>query len=221
MTISPLKVDQGLSLYHLHSTSICPTIAFPPSLRRAMTIACVTCHFDTHWRSFADSEACDFSAKIEQFKACQLPMLANGVPYHGFLCSMFFYAAFLAQPQFLDNDLYVLTECTQQLVLAAEGADPRTQLWLEKELNYKYTRNITVQFTKHTHKALQLDLQRALTAIEAHVCLLNFTLPFLKTENTHVVPRNSGRLAFLDWKGQGVVYSWSMCTEPRALDLQC
>jgi hypothetical protein len=137
-------------------------------------------YFDSHWRSFAKSGDRDFLTEIERFKACQ-PLYVNGVSYHLFLCSMFFYAFFRTDRTGLQavnrDSCYMLTECANQLVPAAECPGPHTQRWLEKGLDYGPPWWSTVQFTEHTHKILQHDLQRASTAIRANVCLLNFTLP--------------------------------------------
>ncbi|KAJ2935674.1 hypothetical protein H1R20_g1420, partial [Candolleomyces eurysporus] len=87
--------------------------------------------FDAHWKSFADSDACNFTNGIEQLKTCQ-PLFVNRLQYHAFLCSMFFYTIFSKKPQSLNDNSYLLTECTNQLALAAECPDPHIRLWLRK-----------------------------------------------------------------------------------------
>jgi hypothetical protein len=130
-------------------------------------------YFNRHWRSFAESDDCDFCTEIEHFKACQ-PLLVDRVSYHSFLCSMFFYNLNLNIFQLLNKDLCMLTECANQLVLAADCADIRTRCWLEEVLDYYdnhySSERSTAQFTEHTYKALQHDLQRASKTIQAHVC---------------------------------------------------
>jgi hypothetical protein len=132
--------------------------------------------FDHSWQSFVNSDDCDFLTEIEQFKARQ--PLVNKVPYHAFISSMFFYSLTLNGLQLLNHDLHILTECANQLALAAECADPHTRHWLKEGFSYDYNesrRRSTVQFTERTFEALQHDLQRASTAIQAIVCFPNFT----------------------------------------------
>jgi hypothetical protein len=171
--------------------------------------------FYSHWGSFADSDNCDFLTEIEQFKACQ-PLLVNRVPYHAFLCSMFLYTIREGRSKFLQlsiGESYMLTECSHQLLLAAECADPHIKHWLEESLKSWYQEGGNqIQFTECTYNALRHDLQRTSTAIQANVCFLNFTLPlFLKTENTCVVSRSSSKSAFLSWRG-GAEFFGGMCT---------
>jgi hypothetical protein len=130
----------------------------------------------SHWRSFVKSDDCDFLTEIEHFKACR-PLLVNGVSYHSFLCSLFFYTFLQPNLQLLNRDSYMLTECANQLVLAAECADPQTRRWLDKQVPSMAPRAAAWwQFTEQTYEALQYDLQRASIAIQANVCFLNFTL---------------------------------------------
>jgi hypothetical protein len=134
-------------------------------------------YFDSHWQSFAGVDDCDFLTEIECFKACQ-PLLVSGVSYHSFLCSILFFAfSIQSKNQLLNGDSYMLTECANQLVLAAECAEPHTRRWLDKQLPPYMVAppSSTSQFTEQTYEALQHDLQRASTAIRANV-FLNFTL---------------------------------------------
>jgi hypothetical protein len=174
-------------------------------------------NLDHHWRSFTNSDDCDFSAELEQFKARQ-PQLAKRVPYHAFLCSMFFYGLVGARydSQKL-NDSYVLTECSHQLVLAAECTDPHIRHWLKTGLASLDGHNTEIQFTEQTCNALQHDLQRASTAIQASVGFSCFTLSLFRKLKRHVVSRNSRTPAFLNWKGRSVWCLFSACSRPISL----
>jgi hypothetical protein len=130
-------------------------------------------YFNRHWDLFARSGNCDFLTEIEHFKARQ-PLLVNGVSYHLFLCSTFFCTFFLKTKLQVVNgwdSCYILTECANQLVLAAECADPHTRRWLETGLScdQPHQLNITQLFTEHTCEALQHGLQCTSNAIQAHV----------------------------------------------------
>ncbi|KAJ2936132.1 hypothetical protein H1R20_g965, partial [Candolleomyces eurysporus] len=127
-------------------------------------------YFDSHWRSFAHSEACDIIQEIEQFKARQ-PLLVDRPPYHTFLCSIFFYALFMMEPLPWNEGSYLLTECIKQLVLAVKCPDPRIRLWLDKILHYLLFSNYperTFRLSERTHETLQHDLRRVSTAIHAN-----------------------------------------------------
>jgi hypothetical protein len=111
--------------------------------------------FNHHWRSFALLEVHDFIPEIEEFKVCQ-PLLANGPPYHAFLCSMFLYT-FLLQASLADWS--PLTECAKQLALVVECPDLCIQSWLEQDLIY----SLLTLNQGHIH------LQRASDAINVNV----------------------------------------------------
>ncbi|KAJ2929022.1 hypothetical protein H1R20_g8069, partial [Candolleomyces eurysporus] len=125
-------------------------------------------HLNYHWRSFAQSDAFGFINEIEQFKALR-PRHASRPPYHAFLCNMLFYSLVWGLSSSLDGLLYLPTECSMQLVLATESPDRRIRLWLEERLSYRSPENFvhTVQFTEHTYKTVQQNLQRASNAIQA------------------------------------------------------
>ncbi|RXW14113.1 hypothetical protein EST38_g11739 [Candolleomyces aberdarensis] len=129
-------------------------------------------YFKFHWQSFARSEACDLIQEIEQFKARQFqPLLLDRIPYHTFLCFAFFHTLFLMEPLASIEDSYLLTECTQQLALAAECPDRRIRLWLERKFWYfEKCQEHPFRLSEHAHETLQHDLQRASTAIHANVC---------------------------------------------------
>ncbi|KAJ2923749.1 hypothetical protein H1R20_g13345, partial [Candolleomyces eurysporus] len=155
--------------FHLHLSYYCFSTIFSTPEGRPHDYG--SQYFKAHRRSFVQlSEARDFLKEIGQFKGGQ-PQLVDRLPYHAFLCSMLFSMLFLVKPQPLDDSSYLLTECTKQLALAVECSDYRIQLWLEKDIPYfivtEPTR--TFQLTEHAYKALQHDLQRASTAILAHL----------------------------------------------------
>ncbi|RXW19435.1 hypothetical protein EST38_g6423 [Candolleomyces aberdarensis] len=151
--------------YHLHLSYYClsSTIERPSALAYDYGRD----HLEAHWQSFADSEASDFINEIEQFKAHQ-PLLVNRLAYHAFLCSMLF-CTLLTKSRPLNDNLYLITECTKQLALAAECHDHRIQVWLEKGLHYGFLSHVshTLRFTEHTYEAQQHDLRRASAAIYA------------------------------------------------------
>jgi hypothetical protein len=98
----------------------------------------------------------------------------------------------------LNNDSYLLIECSKQLVLAVEYANLHTRRWLERGLYYGYGATTQGRLTEDTYQTLQCYLQRASTAIRASVgfSFLNFTVQFLEAENTDIVSRNSRMSAF-------------------------
>jgi hypothetical protein len=133
-------------------------------------------HFADHFNSIGkNSDYCNFSTAIEQFKARQ-QLLVNGVPYHAFLCSMLIHTLIITASPRLNDGLYMLTECTNQLVLAAECTSPRIQDWLKLPWSYcSYEKEEdSIPFSKHTYNTLQHDLRRASTAIQANVCFFEF-----------------------------------------------
>ncbi|KAJ2924227.1 hypothetical protein H1R20_g12858, partial [Candolleomyces eurysporus] len=151
--------------FHLHLSYYCFTSSIKSGSGRAYDYG--RGRFDDHWRSFLDSEACNFINEIEQLKAFQ-PLVVDKLPYHAFLCSMFFYSLPLTS-QSVNGKSYLLTECTNQLALAVECPDHYTRLWLDEDFRYAvYTPSHTVQLTERTHKGLQQGLQRASTAIHAN-----------------------------------------------------
>ncbi|RXW12887.1 hypothetical protein EST38_g12966 [Candolleomyces aberdarensis] len=126
-------------------------------------------YFDSHWQSFARSGTCDFIQEIEQFKACQ-PLLADRMPYHTFLCSIFFHALLMMEPLLWNEDSYLLTECVKQLVLAVECPDHRIRLWLEGDLPHDAGDHQEYPFrlSERTHETLDHGLRRVSTAIHAN-----------------------------------------------------
>ncbi|RXW11614.1 hypothetical protein EST38_g14241 [Candolleomyces aberdarensis] len=135
-------------------------------------------YFDGHWQSFKDSEDCNFLQEIEQLKASQT-LAVDALHYHTFLCSMFFYTLFLIEsaPLLEDTSKWrLLTNCTNQLALAAEFPDSWIRPWLEQGLYYANFGDSLhrVSFTEDTYETIQYDLQRASTAIHANVCFSNF-----------------------------------------------
>jgi hypothetical protein len=84
---------------------------------------------------------------------------------------MFFSTFFYTEMQVMNRDsCYMLTECANQLMLAAECAGLHTRRWWEKRLLFRgIDLSSMVQFTEQTYENLQHDLQRASTAIRANV----------------------------------------------------
>ncbi|RXW12985.1 hypothetical protein EST38_g12866 [Candolleomyces aberdarensis] len=125
--------------------------------------------FTLHWHRFVNSDDCDFD-EIEQFKAwaCQSLHL-NRLPYHAFLCTLFFYSLFLDSSRISVGVSYLLTECAEELALAAECPDHRIRLWLEHWVGVtQFPLQLRKhQFTEHTYGALQHNLQRVSTVIHA------------------------------------------------------
>ncbi|RXW13343.1 hypothetical protein EST38_g12509 [Candolleomyces aberdarensis] len=119
--------------------------------------------------AFDESEACDFIQEIEQFKARQ-PLLVNRMPYHTFLCSIFFHALLMMEPLPWNEDSYLLTECVKQLALAVECPDHRIRLWLEGDLPHDAGDHQEYPFrlSERTHKTLDHGLRRVSTAIHAN-----------------------------------------------------
>ncbi|RXW12886.1 hypothetical protein EST38_g12967 [Candolleomyces aberdarensis] len=153
--------------FHLHLSYYCFFSVFERSERRFRDYDWQ--YFDAHWRSFVKSTACDFINEIEQFKARQ-PLLVNRLPYHVFLCSMFFYTLFRPQSRPSIDSSYLLTKCTTHLALAVECPDRRIRFWLEGGLPYNLWDDGfgIAQITEHTYQTLQCDLQGALTAMHAN-----------------------------------------------------
>ncbi|RXW11886.1 hypothetical protein EST38_g13969 [Candolleomyces aberdarensis] len=151
--------------FHLHLSYYCFTSSIQSGNGQAYDYG--RSRFDDHWHSFLDSEACDFINEIERLKAFQ-PLVFDKLPYHAFLCSMFFYSLPVTSRS-VNGKSYLLTECAKQLALAAEYPDRCTRLWLDDDLRYAvYTPSHIVQFTQHTYEGLQQSLQRASTAIHAN-----------------------------------------------------
>jgi hypothetical protein len=67
---------------------------------------------------------------------------------------------------------YLLTECAEQLALAAECPAHRIRLWLENQLGaalyFPFVQR-TDQFTEHTYGVLKHSLQRASNAVYTNV----------------------------------------------------
>ncbi|KAJ2936238.1 hypothetical protein H1R20_g855, partial [Candolleomyces eurysporus] len=178
--------------FHLRLSFYCFSSIFEKSNGQAYDYG--LWYFDAHWKSFADSDTFDFFDGIEQFKT-RRPLFANRLQYHAFLCSMFFYTVFLKNSPSLTDNSYLLTECTNQLALAAECPDPHIRLWLRKVLHYgmtRYSAMITIQLTENTYETVRNGLQRASAAIHINVYILNFTLLSVRTTDSNfVVSRNS------------------------------
>ncbi|RXW13903.1 hypothetical protein EST38_g11951 [Candolleomyces aberdarensis] len=128
--------------------------------------------FRAHWQAFVDKKGCKVINGIEQFKdqAGQSPDI-NRVPYHAFLCYMFFHSLSLERLQISVGYSYLFTQCVEQLALAAECPDRPdiTRLWLDKRLtDYWIGLDLKIfQLTETTCELLQRNLQRASTAIHA------------------------------------------------------
>ncbi|KAJ2932316.1 hypothetical protein H1R20_g4785, partial [Candolleomyces eurysporus] len=156
------------SSFHLHLSFYCFSSAFEK--RNGQAYSYGLHYFDDHWRSFADLDACDFINGIKQFKS-RRPVFVNRPQYHAFLCSMFFYTIFLKKHWSLTDNSYLLTECTNQLALAAECSDPHIRLWLKQkllDLRAFGSPVITVEFTEHTYETIRHGLQRASAAIHTN-----------------------------------------------------
>ncbi|RXW23270.1 hypothetical protein EST38_g2582 [Candolleomyces aberdarensis] len=136
-------------------------------------------YFLDHWNTFVEPEACDFINEIEQFKtqACQ-SLYANRLPYCAFLCSLLFYSLNLGLNARASVGLsYLLTECVEQLALAAECPYYPIRLWLKNRLDDRFFvgyRVNRIRFTEDTYGALQHNLQRVSNAIRANVFFLEF-----------------------------------------------
>ncbi|KAJ2927978.1 hypothetical protein H1R20_g9100, partial [Candolleomyces eurysporus] len=67
--------------------------------------------FRIHWYIFAYSDACDFINEIEQFKAqaCQ-SLHDNRLPYHAFLCTLFFHSLSLSASKIAVDSSYLITD---------------------------------------------------------------------------------------------------------------
>ncbi|KAJ2925438.1 hypothetical protein H1R20_g11655, partial [Candolleomyces eurysporus] len=156
--------------FHLQLSYYCFSLGFETGDRPARTYGWQ--FYRAHWLAFSQPKACDFIDEIERFKAqaCQ-SLHVNRLPYHAFLCTLFCCPFFLNASQISVSLSYLLTECVEQLALAAECPDPRIRLWLEDQLP-GYWANLeqgsTYQFSVHTYRALQHNLQRASTAIHAN-----------------------------------------------------
>jgi hypothetical protein len=84
---------------------------------------------------------------------------------------MFLYTFFQTELQVVNWDsCYMLTECANELVLAAECAEPHTRRWLETQLSLTFPQLVgTSQFTEQTYVALQHDMHCASTAVRVNV----------------------------------------------------
>ncbi|RXW12986.1 hypothetical protein EST38_g12867 [Candolleomyces aberdarensis] len=141
-------------------------------------------YFLTYWSRFTSSHACDFINEIEQFKAQACRSLhVNRLPYHIFLCTLLFYSLFSSVYHISVDPSYLLTECVEQLALAAECPDHRIKLWLEILLPDHWAVSRTYQFNEHMYRSLKHNLQRASTAIHPKVLFFSFVLQlFCPTE---------------------------------------
>jgi hypothetical protein len=88
-----------------------------------------------------------------------------------------FFHTFLLQPKLQvvlsrGDSCYMVTQCANQLVLAAECADPHIRRWLKTNWHCGLPRRLspTQLFTEHTYTALQHGLQCASNATQAHIC---------------------------------------------------
>jgi hypothetical protein len=175
--------------YHLNLSYCCFSSIFQKSSGLAHDYGMIFLY--QHWRSFAESNACDFADEIEQFKARQ-PLQTHRLSYHPFLCSAFFYSLFWLYEHPVSEE-QLLAECTKQLALSMEFPDDCTKLWLETKLFYSTPRYPVhvVQLTEQTHRTVQLEMQRVSSNIHAQV---NFCLSFfnpLITDNFCLVSRIS------------------------------
>ncbi|RXW16343.1 hypothetical protein EST38_g9515 [Candolleomyces aberdarensis] len=153
--------------YHLYLSYFCISSALENNNEQAHVYG--RQYFDSHWRLFAGSTGCNFFQEIEKFKARQ-PLLVDRLPYHAFLCSVFFYTFFMMDRRRWNEGLDLLIECAKQLALAMECPDRHIRLWLGEKLYYSATdhREEAFRLSERAHEALQHDLQCVSTAIHAN-----------------------------------------------------
>ncbi|KAJ2934206.1 hypothetical protein H1R20_g2913, partial [Candolleomyces eurysporus] len=86
-----------LPSFHLHLSYYCFSLFFEEKKGPAQGYAWQ--FFDAHCRAFTGSETCDLTNEVEQFKAqARQSLNENRMPYHAFLCTLFFYSLFQIDP---------------------------------------------------------------------------------------------------------------------------
>ncbi|RXW15208.1 hypothetical protein EST38_g10652 [Candolleomyces aberdarensis] len=130
--------------------------------------------FLDHWDRFAESGACDFINEIEQFKAqaCQ-SLHIKRLNYHAFLCTVFFSSFFMDNSQISVGLSHLLTECAEQLALAAESPNHCIEYWLRCPIScpVDLSRQRICQFTEHTYGAFPELLEQTWTRTQPSATL--------------------------------------------------